>query len=149
MRWTACGESRRSSSRYVTFLSFGRRIFPPESFYESYLSVDFFFVLSGFVLAYSYGRRLEAELSADQFIIMRLIRLYPLYFCAFLISVVVECLALSQGLVSAATAISRVTFAAVFFPAPFGVTLYPMNFPAWSLFYEVVANRTFGMSASG
>ncbi len=63
---------------------------PAGLFYESYLSVDFFFVLSGFVLAYSYGRRLEAELSADQFIIMRLIRLYPLYFCAFLISVVVN-----------------------------------------------------------
>ncbi|HYA73240.1 MAG TPA: acyltransferase, partial [Roseiarcus sp.] len=119
---------------------------PAGVFYESYLSVDFFFVLSGFVLAYSYGRRLEADLSADQFILMRLIRLYPLYFCAFLISVGVECLALRHGLVSAATAIARVTFAAAFFPAPFGVSLYPMNFPAWSLFYEVVANRAFAMT---
>ena len=60
---------------------------PPISvgpFFESYLAVDFFFVLSGFVLAHAYGERLRHGLSAMQFMAIRLIRLYPLYLLSFL-----------------------------------------------------------------
>lgn len=58
-------------------------------FFESYLAVDFFFILSGFVLAHAYGLRLREGLTAIQFMTIRFIRLYPLYLLALVISVLV------------------------------------------------------------
>lgn len=46
----------------------------------SYLAVDVFFLLSGFVLSLSYRRRFDAGMSAAEFMKLRVIRLYPLYF---------------------------------------------------------------------
>ena len=46
-------------------------------FFESYLAVDFFFVLSGFVLAHAYGQRLRGNLSILDFVKIRIVRLYP------------------------------------------------------------------------
>jgi len=43
------------------------------------LAVDFFFALSGFVLAHAYGERLRGGMGAGRFMLLRLIRLYPLY----------------------------------------------------------------------
>ena len=45
----------------------------------SFLFVDFFFVLSGFVIASSYGRRLEDGFPIHKFMALRLGRLYPLH----------------------------------------------------------------------
>src|ERR1700712_3139318 len=44
-----------------------------------YLSVDFFFLLSGWVLAHAYGARLTSTMSAWDFFRARLVRLYPVY----------------------------------------------------------------------
>jgi peptidoglycan/LPS O-acetylase OafA/YrhL len=51
--------------------------FPPTPM--AYLAVDFFFMLSGFVLAHAYGERLRQGMTAGRFMAIRLIRLYPLY----------------------------------------------------------------------
>ena len=48
----------------------------------SFLAVDLFFILSGFVVAHSYERRLQSEMSWGMFMAVRVIRLYPLYFLA-------------------------------------------------------------------
>lgn len=48
---------------------------PPESF----LAVDLFFALSGFVIAHSYGERVEGGGFFRRFAAIRLIRLYPLF----------------------------------------------------------------------
>jgi peptidoglycan/LPS O-acetylase OafA/YrhL len=48
--------------------------FPP----RSYLAVDFFFVLSGFVIARTYEDRLGAHISFWSFVRIRITRLYPL-----------------------------------------------------------------------
>lgn len=45
----------------------------------SYLFVDFFFVLSGFVIASSYGGRLEEPGDAARFALVRFGRIYPLH----------------------------------------------------------------------
>src|SRR5882757_166487 len=50
------------------------------------LSVDFFFVLSGFVLAHAYANRLETNLTPLNFMRLRLIRLYPLYLLGVMIA---------------------------------------------------------------
>jgi peptidoglycan/LPS O-acetylase OafA/YrhL len=42
---------------------------------HAHLAVDFFFMLSGFVIAYAYERRLLTSMSVKEFIAVRLIRL--------------------------------------------------------------------------
>jgi peptidoglycan/LPS O-acetylase OafA/YrhL len=46
---------------------------------NSYLFVDFFFVLSGFVIAWNYGARLGSWRDVRQFLVLRVGRLYPLH----------------------------------------------------------------------
>jgi len=46
---------------------------------NSYLFVDFFFVLSGFVIAWNYGARLANWPAVRQFLVLRVGRLYPLH----------------------------------------------------------------------
>ena len=57
---------------------------------NGYLMVDFFFVISGFVIAYNYGERITsgAELCAFQF--RRFLRLYPLHVTMLAFFVLVE-----------------------------------------------------------
>ena len=53
---------------------------------NSYLAVDLFFVLSGFVLEHAYGRRFREGMSVGTFMLARLQRLYPLYALAFILA---------------------------------------------------------------
>ncbi|HEV2689890.1 MAG TPA: acyltransferase [Bryobacteraceae bacterium] len=55
------------------------------------LMVDFFFVLSGFVLFHSYGGKLESLSSSLRFMIVRFGRLYPLHLASLLAFVAIEC----------------------------------------------------------
>jgi hypothetical protein len=57
---------------------------------NSYLFVDFFFVLSGFVISYSYGDRLGTLEGAGRFMMRRLGRLWPLHAVVLAAFVVVE-----------------------------------------------------------
>lgn len=54
------------------------------------LFVDFFFVLSGFVIAVSYGDKLAQGYSTIKFLGLRLGRVYPLHFAALLLLVATE-----------------------------------------------------------
>ena len=58
---------------------------------NDYLMVDFFFVLSGFVIFHSYGHRLRTILQTKRFLLLRLGRLYPLHLATMLFFVAVEC----------------------------------------------------------
>ncbi len=58
--------------------------------HSSWLFVDFFFLLSGFVLAHSYAPRLMAGMSMAQFTLLRFMRLYPLHLFVLLLFVAVE-----------------------------------------------------------
>lgn len=46
---------------------------------NAYLFVDFFFVLSGFVIASTYQERIAGGFSVWRFMLLRLGRLYPLH----------------------------------------------------------------------
>lgn len=50
-----------------------------------YLPVDLFFLMSGFVLAHAYDHRLDASMGARRFMVLRLVRLYPLYLIGLLL----------------------------------------------------------------
>ena len=54
----------------------------------AYLAVDFF-MLSGFVIAHAYEQRLLGALRFFEFMKIRLIRLYPLYFLAIALPIIV------------------------------------------------------------
>lgn len=57
---------------------------------HSYLFVDFFFVLSGFVISWSYSKRILSPSDASRFLLLRLFRLYPLHICMILFMVGVQ-----------------------------------------------------------
>ena len=54
---------------------------------HAYLAVDFFFCLSGFVIAYAYDTRLS-EVGVKKFFQLRLIRLHPLVFIGSILGII-------------------------------------------------------------
>jgi len=57
-------------------------------FYEGYIGVSFFFILSGFVLGYSYhDKLLSGEIKFSQFWLARFARIYPLHLLTLLIAI--------------------------------------------------------------
>jgi len=67
--------------RHVWFL------FGPVAVPESFLAVDLFYLVSGFVVAHAYRERLAAGGFFWDFVKTRIIRLYPLYFCGMALGV--------------------------------------------------------------
>src|SRR5467141_1595721 len=61
---------------------------------NSWLFVDFFFVLSGFVIAANYQQRLLDGFGVGRFLLLRLGRLYPLHFTMLAVGVAVKLLAI-------------------------------------------------------
>lgn len=107
---------------------------------SAYLAVDLFFALSGFVLAEAYARRLDEGLSFRAFIGKRLARLWPLYALGLAIAAAPLAVGVIQGQTQA-RALVPILPAALMLPwlGPEG-QLYPLNFVAWSLAYELIAN---------
>jgi len=109
-------------------------------FQESYLAVDVFFLLSGVVIANAYEQRLLQGLSIRRFTLMRVVRIYPLYLlgCALML------LALyrdgTPGLPDWQPWLTIVVLAGLLLPNLAGDPPFPLNHPAWSLFFEMAAN---------
>jgi peptidoglycan/LPS O-acetylase OafA/YrhL len=119
-----------------------------------YLAVDFFFVLSGFVLAHAYGRRLEQGWAPLSFMKARLIRLYPMYLLGLILGLALSVMGLLRGWVGPtwSDVLTTAGLGLLFLPAPpmasfGGGALYPFNAPAWSLFFELVANLVYALIA--
>ncbi|MDR1106204.1 MAG: acyltransferase [Treponema sp.] len=56
-------------------------------FLEGIIGVEFFFMLSGFILSYTYGNRIaEKKTSLGEFFLARFARIYPLHLATFLLS---------------------------------------------------------------
>lgn len=111
------------------------------------LAVDFFFALSGFVLAHAYGDRLKSGLTAKRFMLLRLIRLYPLYilgtaigWASFAAGLTPVDLAIPSGWTPLAALLSILMT-----PIFVGAVNFPFNGPAWSLFFEMIANGAFAV----
>jgi peptidoglycan/LPS O-acetylase OafA/YrhL len=116
-------------------------------FPHGYLAVDFFFLLSGFVIAYNYQDRLDKSWSAKDFFKTRLVRLYPLYLLGLILGVAGLLLKnyTSHAGTSTSNLIGVVTLGALLLPMPQFIRggihgAFPLDYPAWSLFGEAVAN---------
>ncbi len=122
------------------------------------LAVDFFFMLSGFVVAQAYGDRLAGGLSPLRFIRLRVIRLYPMFFLGMLLGLGAYGLMLNAGQAVPSGMDLRLAAGLNFAFLPVlnhGTTLnfdramptpgeiFPFLPPAWSLFFELVANVSF------
>ena len=112
---------------------------------HAYLAVDFFFMLSGFVIAYAYDRRLAAGLGLGPFLIIRLIRLYPLILLGIALGTTVLLISIkfNSGLTISSIASAAITNAALLptpallYARPYG---FPVNSPLWSLCFEIWIN---------
>ena len=105
-------------------------------FSHGYLAVDFFFLLSGFVIGGAYEPRMAAGMTFWRYAQIRLIRLYPL---------------IALGAVAGAVSFILTNkplpvWTALWFQLafiPFAVTrveAYPLNGVQWSLFFELFIN---------
>jgi peptidoglycan/LPS O-acetylase OafA/YrhL len=117
---------------------------------HGYLAVDFFFLLSGFVIAYAYDDR-WGSMSQWEFYKRRLIRLQPMVVMGSLIGAALFYFQAGHSfpLVSSTPVwklllAMLVGFTLLPLPPMFDIRgwdeMYPLNGPAWSLFFEYVGN---------
>jgi peptidoglycan/LPS O-acetylase OafA/YrhL len=112
---------------------------------RGYLAVDFFFTLSGFVVALAYQDRLNRGLTAARFMALRVARLYPLFLVGIGLGIAKAAgqivLHDSTALPVAVLALS-VLLSILMLPTPVPglVSIFPLNTPGWSLFFEIAAN---------
>ena len=116
-------------------------------FGTSLLAVDFFFMLSGFVVAYSYEERLKKGFPFGKFMLLRVIRLMPMIVLgAFLGLVRFEA---KYFLDFHHLSIQYILqFIATSFMIPSNLndinSMFPLNLALWSLFYEFCAYILYG-----
>jgi len=105
-------------------------------FARSYLFVDFFFLLSGFVLTLSAEPKLNSGWTAVHFMQARFRRLWPVIAVGAIVG------ALRYGSVIGWESVpSLLLLALLMMPAlHMGGGLFPLNGTHWSLFYELLAN---------
>jgi peptidoglycan/LPS O-acetylase OafA/YrhL len=117
------------------------------------LAVDFFFCLSGFVVAYAYENRLLGTMSFVEFAVARIIRLYPMILAGLLLGsavYIVRAAALHHQSPVTPNFLLAVICEALLVPIPpiLGESwpdITPFDTPAWSLFFEVFANFAYAV----
>lgn len=122
---------------------------------HGYLAVDFFFLLSGFVIAYAYDDR-WGKMTQWDFYKRRLIRLQPMVIMGTLIGAALfyfqECGTfplISSTPVWKVLLVMIVGFTLIPLPISMDIRgwqeMHPLDGPAWSLFYEYVANILYAL----
>jgi peptidoglycan/LPS O-acetylase OafA/YrhL len=116
---------------------------------HGYLAVDFFFILSGFVVGYAYDDRWGTMTTTD-FIKRRFIRLHPMVVMGAVIGAVIfyfqGCATWDVSNVSVPALLMATLLNACLIPAmpSFEIRgvgeMFPLNGPAWSLLFEYIGN---------
>ena len=112
---------------------------------HAYLAVDFFFCLSGFVIAYAYDQKLE-KIGIIKFFKLRLIRLHPLVIIGSVIGLLAFVFDPYSNLFEVYSGKTFLMFLASCLMVPYPLVheryfnLFHLNPPAWSLFWEYIAN---------
>jgi peptidoglycan/LPS O-acetylase OafA/YrhL len=118
---------------------------------ESFLAVDLFYLVSGYVIAHAYGERLSGGGFWGRFMVMRLIRLYPLYLLGLAVG-------LGPAIIASVTdpdgwwSLPKVVEAAAtgLFMIPFFPGLEAngssLDGPTWTLLPELLANLAYALA---
>lgn len=125
-------------------------------FNHGYLAVDFFFMLSGFVISYAYDDRWN-RMSMLDFFKRRLIRLHPMLVMGAVIGAIAFIAGGNLRWDGTQTPMGWVAVALLltccFIPARMGAPyevrgngeMFPLNGPAWSLFFEYIGNILYAL----
>ena len=117
---------------------------------HAYLAVDFFFCLSGFVIAYAYDQKL-ASIGLGNFLKMRLIRLHPLVIIGSVIGLLAFVFDPWSNLYVKYTGNLLLMFGLSCIMIPYPLVreryynLFHLNPPSWSLFFEYIANIIYAL----
>lgn len=124
--------------------------------HSAWVAVDIFFILSGFVLMHSYGKKVAQGMTFKEFLSSRIARLGPMYAIGLSLGITAAFFSLSNpanpiSLQSLGFAAILNAFLLPYFNQgawPFGDhlihgTLFPLNDPSWSLFFEMFVNIVF------
>ena len=119
---------------------------------HGFLAVDFFFCLSGFVIGYAYDDRIRT-MGVWEFLKSRLIRLHPMVVFGSVLGLIAlladpfagRPLAYGAGRV---TLMFLASIVLIPYPAMHerGFNLFSLNAPAWSLFWEYLANIVYAVA---
>jgi peptidoglycan/LPS O-acetylase OafA/YrhL len=122
---------------------------------HGYLAVDFFFVLSGFVIGYAYDDR-WGTMTLGSFFKRRLIRLHPMIIMGSVVGAVTFYLQ-GQGCFASFSSVPAwkmllvmlLGFTLLPLPTKLDIRgwaeMHPLDGPAWSLFFEYVANLLYAL----
>ena len=126
-----------------------------DEFFHCFLGVDFFFILSGFVMGYAYDSRWKDGMTLGSFIRRRLIRLHPMVVMGVLIGVVafiIQGCTKWDGTEVTMQAFMLYTLLGLFLlPSPTSIEVrgnteaFPLNGPHWSLFFEYIGSLLYGL----
>lgn len=103
---------------------------------SGYLAVDFFFLLSGWVLAHAYDARLSSGMPGWEFMRLRLTRLYPVYALAIM-------MVLAGWAIGGHPILPGSLLAFLFLPDLLTAAVDWVVGPSWSLSAEIAANLPF------
>ena len=124
---------------------------------HGYLTVDFFFMLSGFVIGYAYVDRWGKSLTMSGFFRRRLIRLHPMVMLGALIGAISFLLTSMERRDGTHSTLLLTLIALVcswlMIPALPGMQrdvrgngeMFPLNGPCWSLFFEYIGNILYAL----
>ena len=128
-----------------------------DTFNHGYLAVDYFFILSGFVIGYAYDDRWGKNFTMKDFIKRRLIRLHPMVIMGAVVGAITFYIQGSVQWDGTHIGISMVMLSLLctifFIPAMPGVgyevrgngEMFPLNGPCWSLFFEYIGNILYAL----
>lgn len=128
-----------------------------DTFNHGYLAVDFFLILSGFVIGYAYDDRWGKNFTMKDFIKRRLIRLHPMVIMGAVVGAITFYIQGSVQWDGTHIGISMVMLSLLctifFIPAMPGVgyevrgngEMFPLNGPCWSLFFEYIGNILYAL----
>lgn len=127
---------------------------PEQNMYHGFLAVDFFFMLSGFVMGYAYDRQWD-RMTLWTFIRRRLTRLHPMVVGGVLLGLVCfiiqGCTRWDGSRVGLSVLLWSTLLALFLLPAPGALDVrgnteaFPLNGPHWSLFFEYIASLLYGL----
>lgn len=141
-RFTVLDGMRGAAALAVLGYHAGSGFYLSHSLRHGYLAVDFFFMLSGFVLSQAYGPRIAQGMGFKDFFRRRLIRLYPMIFAGALLGA----LSFNPGWGESSFKLLMLdagSFLLLPLGLAFGMATFPTNILLWSLFFELAASAAY------